>query len=233
MRGRDGSEHGCGWGPFSGRQLTTIVCVGIVVLVVIPTAALAATGVFSSTTMQPAVKAVNSSGAVGAVGVVGRAGATGNAVRVGVDGSATGASGVGVKGTGSMYGVFSNGPLGVAVGKKLRCTACVTAGAFAPGALPHPDLARIATLNWYGGTYAGGSYGFNGPQGVAFDGTHIWVANFSGASVTELNASDGKWVRTLSGGSYGFNGPYALAFDGTHVWVPNFSGNSVTELNAR
>ena len=34
----------------------------------------------------------------------------------------------------------------------------------------------------------GGSYAFNGPVAVAFDGTRIWVTNRGGASVTELPA---------------------------------------------
>jgi hypothetical protein len=37
-------------------------------------------------------------------------------------------------------------------------------------------------------TLSSGSYGFNSPQGVAFDGSHIWVANWNSASVTEVNA---------------------------------------------
>ncbi len=37
--------------------------------------------------------------------------------------------------------------------------------------------------------------------------------------MTELNASDGSWERTL----YGFNEPGRIAVDGTHVWVPNSS----------
>ena len=74
-------------------------------------------------------------------------------------------------------------------------------------------------------------WGFNGPQAVASDGTHLWVANAGGNSVTELNLSDGSLVRVVSGASYGFNGPAALASDGTHLWVANFFGNSVTELN--
>jgi DNA-binding beta-propeller fold protein YncE len=64
-----------------------------------------------------------------------------------------------------------------------------------------PDLMRVAELNWWGGPYSGGSYAFYGPYGVAFDGTHIWVTNYGGNSVTELNAADGSWVQTLSGGS--------------------------------
>ncbi len=80
--------------------------------------------------------------------------------------------------------------------------------------------------------YSGGSYGFSVPIAIAADGTHIWVANYKGNSVTEMNASNGRRVRTLSGGSYGFNGPLAIAVDGTHVWVVNDVGDSVTELNA-
>jgi hypothetical protein len=35
---------------------------------------------------------------------------------------------------------------------------------------------------------SGGSYGFNVPWGMAFDGTHLWVTNFAGNSVTEILA---------------------------------------------
>jgi DNA-binding beta-propeller fold protein YncE len=88
----------------------------------------------------------------------------------------------------------------------------------------------VATLQWWGANLAGGSYAFNVPYGEAFDGSHIWVTNYLGSSVTELNASDGSWIRTLSGGSYGFNAPFGMAFDGSHMWVTNYYGNSVTEL---
>ena len=74
-------------------------------------------------------------------------------------------------------------------------------------------------------------WGFNNPQAVASDGTHLWVANYHGNSVTELNLSDGSLVRVISGSSYGFNYPAALASDGTHLWVANLGGDSVTELN--
>jgi hypothetical protein len=33
------------------------------------------------------------------------------------------------------------------------------------------------------------SYGFDGPEGITSDGSHVWVANFDGASVTEFPAS--------------------------------------------
>ncbi len=89
---------------------------------------------------------------------------------------------------------------------------------------PSPNTVRV---------YSGRSYGFNYPFAIAVDGTHVWVANYIGDSVTELSARDGRRVRTLSGGSYGFSIPYAIAVDGTHVWVTNNKSSSVTELSAR
>ena len=67
-----------------------------------------------------------------------------------------------------------------------------------------------------------------GPSAVSSDGTHVWVANGSGSSVTELDASTGTVDRTIAVGS----GADAISSDGTHVWVTNPNGNSVTELDA-
>ena len=88
-------------------------------------------------------------------------------------------------------------------------------------------------------------WGFNCPDAVSSDGSHVWVANAVGNSVTELNASTGAHVQVLSAPSYGFNLPVAISCDGTHVWVVNdpslagkfttlgsSSGGTVTELNA-
>ena len=91
----------------------------------------------------------------------------------------------------------------------------------ATGSAPTPDLARVALLNWWGGPYSGGSYGF--ATRMAWPSTAPTSGSPThGNSVTEINASDGSWVQTLSGGSYGFNGPYGVAFDGTHIWVTNY-----------
>jgi hypothetical protein len=74
---------------------------------------------------------------------------------------------------------------------------------------------------------SGGSYGVDGAQAIAVDGTHVWVTNLGGGgasgngSATEFNADNGGWVQTLSGGSNGFNGPRGIATDSTHVWVAN------------
>jgi hypothetical protein len=35
-------------------------------------------------------------------------------------------------------------------------------------------------------TLAGGAYGFNGPDGAAFDGSRMWFANSGGNSVTDV-----------------------------------------------
>ena len=52
---------------------------------------------------------------------------------------------------------------------------------------------------------------------MAFDGAHIWVANFGDTSVTKLRASDGAFLGIFAVGG----GPYGVAFDGTHIWVAN------------
>ena len=75
-------------------------------------------------------------------------------------------------------------------------------------------------------------YGFSDPVAISSDGTHVWVANFDGNSVTELSASTGALVQVISGSSYGFDAPDAISSDGTDVWVANADGNSVTELSA-
>jgi hypothetical protein len=50
----------------------------------------------------------------------------------------------------------------------------------------------VTELNASDGTpvqiLAGAGYGFAGPWGMAVDGSHIWVTNSDGGSVTELTA---------------------------------------------
>ncbi len=85
---------------------------------------------------------------------------------------------------------------------------------------------------WVAKQFSGAPYGFSAPLGAVFDGTHIWTANQGGNSMTETNAIDGAFVRTISGPEYAFNHPWSLAYDGAHVWVTNPNGNTVTEINA-
>ena len=74
---------------------------------------------------------------------------------------------------------------------------------------------------------SGTRYGFDAPNQVVFDGTHLWVANSGGSTLTEVNPSDGSVVQVLSG----FAGPQGMAFDGRHLWVANENDDLVTEIN--
>jgi hypothetical protein len=122
------------------------------------------------------------------------------------------------------------------------------------GTPPQPDLSRVAALDWWGGTYRSSAYGFSAPGAIAFDGTHLWITNEEGNSVTEINtdgslaqllnsssygntiteinALDGSLARVADSPVYGFNVPLGIAFDGTYMWVTNWRGNSVTNISA-
>jgi YVTN family beta-propeller protein len=67
------------------------------------------------------------------------------------------------------------------------------------------------------------------PRGVSSDGSHVWVANYGGEAVSEIEASSGTVIRTIKVGSY----PVGVSSDGTHVWVAN-SGEegTVSEIEA-
>src|SRR5205807_1775481 len=67
-----------------------------------------------------------------------------------------------------------------------------------------------------------------GPEGVAFDGVNIWIANSVGNTVTKLRASDGANLGTFPVGKR----PVGIAFDGTSIWVANQFSDSVTQLRA-
>jgi len=84
--------------------------------------------------------------------------------------------------------------------------------------------------------FSGVEYGFNGASAIALDGPHVWVANTTGDSVTEMNSANGAFIRKVFGGKY-FVTPTALAVVGSHLWIvnngtPHGSQNfSITELN--
>lgn len=79
------------------------------------------------------------------------------------------------------------------------------------------------------GTFATGGEG--GSMAAAFDGSNIWVTNFSGAgngTVSKLRPSDGKILGLYSVGP----NPLGITFDGEFIWVANMGGASVTKLRA-
>lgn len=66
------------------------------------------------------------------------------------------------------------------------------------------------------------------PHGIAFDGTNIWVANYSTNNVTKLLAASGANEGTYSVES----NPQGVVFDGTSIWVVNSQASTVTKLTA-
>ena len=76
------------------------------------------------------------------------------------------------------------------------------------------------------------SYGFNAPEAITSDGSHIWETNGEGNSVTEFSASTGALVRVISGSNYGFSMPWGISSGDNHIWVTNLDGQSVTEFPA-
>ena len=103
-------------------------------------------------------------------------------------------------------------------------TDIVPGGAYGAGMVCTGAGATAVTSATTVGTYAVGT----SPQGVAFDGTNIWVTNYSSNNVTKLLASTGALVGTYAVGT----NPFGVAFDGTNIWVVNIGSNNVTKLLA-
>ena len=62
------------------------------------------------------------------------------------------------------------------------------------------------------------------PLGVAFDGTHIWTANYNDNTVSKIDAATGDVTVAVG------NKPYGVAFDGTHIWVVNHGDGTVSKI---
>jgi hypothetical protein len=151
-------------------------------------------------------------GAPGATGPQGPAGATG------APGPAGPAGATGPQGPAGAPG--PQGPAG-------------TAGATGPQGPPGPPSLnlkqlKLALQQFYRQDFSVGSE----PVLAAFDGTHMWVANWGAGldsgSLTELNASDGSFVRNVTVG----NNPYGICFDGINIWAANYADNTVSEVRA-
>ena len=91
--------------------------------------------------------------------------------------------------------------------------------------------AQIALLRWYEGLQSGADFAVgSNPQGIAFDGSHVWIANQVSGNITKLRASDGASVATYGIGSG--SAPHDVAFDGANIWVTNHGASGVTKLRA-
>ncbi|MFM7534992.1 MAG: YncE family protein [Acidimicrobiales bacterium] len=87
--------------------------------------------------------------------------------------------------------------------------------------------AQIATLRWDQdpGRAATVTVG-NGPQGVAYDGTSIWVTNSGSSTVSRINPT----TLTVTPVTVGIR-PLGVAYDGTSIWVANYISNTVSRIN--
>jgi len=90
--------------------------------------------------------------------------------------------------------------------------------AAAPGEVAAPSIPASQLFGW----------GFYNPMGEFSDGQHLFVANYVGNTVVEVNSSDGTWIRTFAGS---FSGPCSVASDGVHLWVGSCNFPSLEELN--
>ena len=66
----------------------------------------------------------------------------------------------------------------------------------------------------------------DGPRGVAFDGTHIWVTNYNDDTVSKIVAATGAVADTIGVG----DGPIGVAFDGTHIWTANNWDDTLSKI---
>jgi len=90
--------------------------------------------------------------------------------------------------------------------------------AAAPGEVAAPSIPASQLFGW----------GFDMPMGEFSDGQHLFVANYVGNTVVEVNSSDGTLIRTFAGS---FSGPCSVASDGVHLWVGSCNFPSLVELN--
>ena len=88
---------------------------------------------------------------------------------------------------------------------------------------------QVALLRWYQANTAAQLTTCLSPNGMAFDGAHIWVACSNPTKeLQEFNASDGALVGHVT---LAYR-PYLLAYDGANIWATNYDANTVTEVNA-
>jgi hypothetical protein len=69
------------------------------------------------------------------------------------------------------------------------------------------------------------------PYGLAYDGSHLWLASPYSGYVNEFSPSSGTLVQTIKAPTDGLSSPEHVAICGSTVWVSNSAGGSVTEFS--
>jgi len=93
---------------------------------------------------------------------------------------------------------------------------------------------RAALLRWYPADQVQTFGTCADPQGVAFDGAHIWIACHGANAIEEFNVSDGSFMRIITD-NMKLRTPQYLLYDGANIWVSNTSTSSgmLTKVRAR
>jgi DNA-binding beta-propeller fold protein YncE len=72
------------------------------------------------------------------------------------------------------------------------------------------------------GTYKVG----NGPAGIAFDGTNLWLACSGGQKVQKLSPGGSVLAEYATGRE-----PSSVLFDGTRIWVSNVESRTMSVID--
>jgi len=78
------------------------------------------------------------------------------------------------------------------------------------------------------------SYGFSAPDGIASDGTHLWVSNAGADTVDELSASRAAPLAFLQSSGTNLYNPGVVLASSSFVWVSSVDGpgsSMVTQFN--
>ena len=67
------------------------------------------------------------------------------------------------------------------------------------------------------------------PQGLAFDGAHMWVACSGSSEIDEYNTSDGSFVQSVTGLQ---SSPSFLLYDGANIWATNPTAGTITAVQS-
>lgn len=67
------------------------------------------------------------------------------------------------------------------------------------------------------------------PNGLAFDGTHVWATEITANRVREIDAASGAIVATVTDPA--ISHPFGIAFDGSGLWVANQTSNKIVRID--
>jgi DNA-binding beta-propeller fold protein YncE len=120
---------------------------------------------------------------------------------------------------GTWTGAASSADISIAAGK-----------VFVPGFTSPGNLYVIDPTQTPGAVTMAASNLGNDPVGIAFDGTHLWTANFSGSvSIITPQAATPYPVTTVT---TGFSQPLGILYDGAHIWVTDSGAGTLLKLDA-